>query len=116
MSSGNRASDRRRTLALAAAMFAVLRLWDAAAGTPILSWKGAELKSWASRNQCEIASSDEGLTVVSTGTDPFVQSPSVEIDRPLLDHVVIVRAKATKGGRGEFFYWRQGDQRALSSL
>ena len=106
----------RRTVALAAAMFAAMGLWGAAAGTPILSWKGAELKSWASRNQCEIASSDEGLTVVSTGTDPFVQSPPVEIDRPLLDHVVIVRAKATKGGRGEFFYWRQGDQRALSSL
>lgn len=82
----------------------------------VISWKGAALKTWAGHHQCTATTTDEGMTVVSKGTDPFLVSPVFEMPKPSIDHLVIIRAKASKGGAGELFYYRPGDRAAPQAL
>lgn len=80
------------------------------------SWTGTELHRWTVCHQCAKTDTPTGLTVVSSGTDPFLVSPPVDIGKPSIDHVVVIRGKVSKGGLGEFFYYRPGDCAAPQSL
>lgn len=88
----------------------------ACADGPVVSWRGPELHQWNICNQGKRRDTPAGVEVISSGTDSFLVSPPVDIVNPSVGHVVVIRGKVSKGGRGEFFYYRPGDRAAPQAL
>ena len=86
------------------------------AATEILSWSGEALSNAWILHQCEKSPDAEGLTVNSTGRDPFIVSPRFELTDLSNLHEVVIRAKITHTGLGELFYSRPSDKAAPQAL
>lgn len=83
----------------------------APAGPPLVAWDFArDAAGWAAANDCEASVTPGAWRVTSTGNDPFLVGPPVEVPGPLR---LVIRMRCEQGG-GAAFYWGEGDQPELS--
>lgn len=102
---------------LHAAFLAALLLAGLVQADDTYLWKGEALdrRGWW-WHQCAPTNTPEGVRYDSKGLDPFITSPTFNLDNPRNSHEVVFRAKTTVGGLGELFYSRPGDRAAPQAL
>ncbi len=104
------AVDKKRVLTPFSILFALLVLWALPAvvcGRTLVEWDFTkDLHGWIGNNKVEnLSCSPQGLLVRSTGLDPWVEGPAVDLPGDKIIGVKI-RMKSNADAGGELFYGR----------